>query len=270
MNVDDERPDHEQQAHERPTPARIDDEMLMAYVDGELTPAQAARVEAAIAADPVLADAVARQRALRQLLGATYAPILDEPVPEALTRTLRPSLSEPGNVVSMPSRAAPASRAHRSMPQWGVPQWAAMAASLLLGVTISQWMAKPDPARLQAEGGVLMAGADLSGALERQLASAPDPAIAVAIGLSFRDAGGRYCRSFAIESRQPLAGLACRHTDGRWQVPVVMESAAAPAGELRQAATALPPALLAEVDARISGDPLDAAQERQARDAGWR
>ena len=42
------------------------------------------------------------------------------------------------------------------------------------------------------------------------------------------------------------------------------------AGEYRQASSALPPAVLAEIDARLQGEPLDAAAERKARDAGWR
>lgn len=243
----------------------VDTELLMAYVDGELTPAQAAQVEAAIAADPALADAVARQFALRRSLGDAYAPVLDEPVPEALTRMLRPSHAESGNVVPLPPRAAPAPRS-----RWGVPQWAAMAASLLLGVAVSQWVSKPDAVLLSAgEGGALVAGADLASSLERQLASVPEPGGAVAVGLTFRDVAGRYCRSFAVEGSQPLAGLACRESSGNWKVPVVVESTAQ-AGELRQASTALPTAVLAEATARMSGDPLDAAEERKARDAGWR
>ncbi|MFN3843995.1 MAG: zf-HC2 domain-containing protein, partial [Rehaibacterium terrae] len=61
---------------------RISDERLMAYVDGELDAAQAAQVEAAIAADPALAAAVARQRRLRERLRAAFDPVLDQPVPE--------------------------------------------------------------------------------------------------------------------------------------------------------------------------------------------
>ncbi|KAF1708046.1 zf-HC2 domain-containing protein [Pseudoxanthomonas sacheonensis] len=243
----------------------VDTELLMAYVDGELSPAQAAQVEAAIAADPAVADAVAHQFALRRSLGEAYAPVLDEPVPEALTRMLRPSDAESGNVVALPPRAAPAPRS-----RWGVPQWAAMAASLLLGVAVSQWISKPDAARLHTgEGGALVAGADLANSLERQLASVPEPDRAVTIGLTFRDAAGNYCRSFAIKGLKPLAGLACRGSDGHWKVPMVAESTAQ-AGELRQASTAIPAAVLAEATARMSGDPLDAAEERKARDAGWR
>ncbi|MES2859411.1 MAG: hypothetical protein V4704_09560 [Pseudomonadota bacterium] len=244
----------------------IDHDTLMAFVDGELPPDDAARVETAIAADARLAEMVAHQRALRQILQRAYVPVLDEPVPDALTRLVRGQAAPLADVLPL------AARSNRSPParRWGPPQWAGMAASLVLGVVIAQWLGTPDAARLQVGEGPLLAGADLAGALERQLASAPQPAAAVAIGLTFRDAGGRYCRSFAIESRQPLAGLACRESDGRWHVPVVMESAAAPEAELRQAATALPPAVLEAIDARISGDPLDAAQEQQARDAGWR
>lgn len=243
----------------------VDAELLMAYVDGELTPAQAAQVEAAIAADPAVADAVARQFALRRSLGEAYAPVLDEPVPEALTRMLRPSDAEPGNVVPLPSRATAVPR-----PRWGVPQWAAVAASLLLGVAVSQWVSKPGAALLQTgKGGALVAGADLASSLERQLASVPEPGGVVAVGLTFRDTAGNYCRSFSIEGPQPLAGLACRENSGSWKVPMVVESTAQ-AGELRQASTAIPAAVLAEATARMSGDPLDAAEERKARDAGWR
>jgi anti-sigma factor RsiW len=242
----------------------VDTELLMAYVDGELSPAQAAQVEAAMAADPAVADAVARQFALRRSLGEAYAPVLDEPMPEALTRMLRPSNAEPGNVVTLPPRAAPAPR-----PRWGVPQWAAMAASLLLGVAVSQWVSKPDAALVRTEGGALVAGAELASSLEQQLASSPQPGAAVAVGLTFRDAAGHYCRSFSVEGSQPLAGLACRESGGDWKVPMIVESTAQ-AGELRQASTAIPAAVLAEATARMSGDPLDAAEERKARDAGWR
>ncbi|MBA3487704.1 MAG: zf-HC2 domain-containing protein [Lysobacter sp.] len=240
----------------------IDQNLLMAYVDGELPPAEAARVNAAIAADPALADAVARQRALRRLLQDAHAPLLEEPVPEALTRLLRGDGSATDKVVALKPRP----------PQrWALPQWAAMAASLLLGVAVTYWALQQDAARLQdGAGGSLIAGADLARGLERQLAGAPDVSEPVAVGLTFRDNAGHYCRSFAIDGSHLLAGLACRQEDGDWTVPVVMEAPHASGAELRQAATALPPAVLAEVEARMGGEPLDAAQERQARDSGWR
>lgn len=245
----------------------VDHDALMAYVDGELSPEDAARVETAIAADPRVAEAVSRQRALRRIVQQAYAPVLEEPVPDALARLVRDEVAPLADVLPLAARAKRTVSAHR----WGPPQWAAMAASLLLGVAISQWVLQPQVPPLQLDGsGRLLAGGELASGLGRQLASAPEAGTAVAIGLSFRDAAGRYCRSFAWDGAQPLSGLACRQEDQRWEVVIVTQAAPAPSGELRQAATALSPAVLAEVEARMAGDSLDGAQERQARDAGWR
>jgi hypothetical protein len=42
------------------------------------------------------------------------------------------------------------------------------------------------------------------------------------------------------------------------------------AAPMRQAGSALPPAVLADIDARIDGPSLDVQAERQARAQGWR
>ena len=90
-----------------------------------------------------------------------------------------------------------------------------------------------------------------------------------AVGLSFRDASGRVCRSFVHHGTPALAGLACR--DGaRWTLPVVSRPEATDEGEVRPAASAIPPEVQAALDARLQGEVFDAAQERAARDAGWR
>lgn len=49
----------------------------------------------------------------------------------------------------------------------------------------------------------------------------------------------------------------------------VLAEAVPQGGELRQAAS-LPPAVLAAIDARIEGEPLDAEAEAAALSAGWR
>jgi hypothetical protein len=80
--------------------------------------------------------------------------------------------------------------------------------------------------------------------------------------------GGRICRSFA-HRELATAGLACRDGD-RWVLPVVSRIEAGDGGEVRQASSAIPAEVQAAVDARLQGDVFDAAQERAARDAGWR
>jgi hypothetical protein len=86
--------------------------------------------------------------------------------------------------------------------------------------------------------------------------------------LSFVDHSGRYCRSFTTSAH---AGLACRD-DKDWAVQMLVQAspAATATGNARQAATALPPALMAEIDQRIEGPALDAAAEQQALQRGWR
>ncbi|WP_149195088.1 anti-sigma factor family protein [Luteimonas suaedae] len=247
---------------------KIDDEMLMAYADGELEPADAARVAASIAADPALGARLERHRALRARLAAGFAGVLEEPVPERLLAAARGEDAS-GGVADI--RDATARREARGPRRWSWPEWSAMAASLLLGVLVVQWFHARDRG-----GGELVAGADgalrarahLAAALDTHLASAPQDG-PVEIGISFRAVDGSYCRSFALKGERVLAGLACRDGAG-WQVPVASEVATAPGGELRQASTSLPAAVLAELEVRLDGEPLDAEGERAARDAGWR
>jgi hypothetical protein len=246
---------------------KITDEQLMAYADGELDAAAAAEVEAAIAADPALAQTVARHRALRRQLREAFAPTLDEPVPEHLMALVRAPAAQPAAAAG----AAPMAEVVPLRPRrrWALPEWAGMAAALALGVALSQAFLAPTPADLRtAAGGALRADGALAQALDRQLAADNTPAGRIAVGLSFRDGSGAYCRSFVLRDPRPLAGLACRADDG-WHVPITSE-AEVDTGELRQAAASLPPAVLLAVETRLAGDTLDAEAERRARDAGWR
>ena len=72
---------------------------VMAYVDGELPPEDAALFEPRLAHEPALAAAVARERALRARLQSAYAPV-DEPVPQGLLDLLAGSEAA-ANVVPM-------------------------------------------------------------------------------------------------------------------------------------------------------------------------
>ncbi len=238
---------------------RPDDETLMAYVDGELSPAEAARVESAIAADPEVAKAVERARALREQLRMVFDPILDEPVP--------------GHLLALAAGATPASAQVHVLPvsarrRWGMPEWSALAAALVLGVGVSQFVMRPATGPFDVRQGVLVADGNLARSLESRLSA--EPGEGVSLGLSFRDSAGRYCRGFHLDGDPGVAGLACRDNGGRWKVPVAVATDRATEGGLRQASSALPEAVLAVVDSRIAGEPLDAAQERQARDSGWR
>jgi anti-sigma factor RsiW len=72
---------------------RVDDVMLMAYVDGEVDAATAREIEAAIAADPAVAARAQRLRNSAVMARAAFADALHEPVPERLR--LQPNIGRP-------------------------------------------------------------------------------------------------------------------------------------------------------------------------------
>lgn len=245
----------------------VDDETLMAYADGELDAAQRAQIAAEIEKDPALAARVEKHRALRAEVAGAFATVLDQPVPDRLraaaSGNAAPVERARGNVVQFPTKG------NRAPPTpWRAREWFAMAASVVLGVVISwRTFAPGSPEVITASNGALVARGTLAAALDRQLASNQASDAAVKIGLTFKARDGSYCRSFAL-SAGGTTGLACR-TGAEWHIPVTA-SADAAGGDFRQAAGAIPPAVMQAIEARIAGDALTAPDETKARDAGWK
>jgi anti-sigma factor RsiW len=140
---------------------RIDDVMLMAYVDGEIDAATAREIERGLANDPAMA---ARVRALRDsatIARSAYAGALHEPVPDRLTAifssavvaaaasatAVKPALSASAKVVPLMAR-----RPSRQLVGW------AMAASLAIAaVGVSSLFAT---GRLAPPAGLQFASSD--------------------------------------------------------------------------------------------------------------
>lgn len=248
----------------------IDDDTLQAYVDGELNTADAARIDAALLTDQLLARRVQQARALRVRLQATFDPVLEEPLPERLSALLQPirlQAAPPAVHFAAPAgRRRKGAKQRRVVRRWLAPA-AALAASLAIVAMGLWWQIGIGPGGVQdsrpfAEGA-------LSTALDRSLASEPDPRAAVRIGLTFRAADGRICRSFTERGTPAMAGLAC-HADVGWSLAALSAVEPSGRGELEQAASAVPAEVQSAIEARIRGDAFDARQERAARDAGWR
>lgn len=242
-----------------------DDETLMAFADGELDAATRTAIIAAAAQDPELAARVAQFRAQRVQVADAYSGLLDQPVPERLRTAARAPVSgadnsakSRGNVVQFPSRGSPSPGL-----RWRAREWTAMAASLVIGGLIAWQLLASSAGDMATRDGALVARGELAKALDVQLAGDQGADAAVRIGLSFKSRTGEYCRSFAA-SAVSLSGLACRE-QGEWHIKAT-DSLVESAG-LRQASS---PAMLQIIEAHIAGEPLDAAAERSARDAGWR
>jgi hypothetical protein len=223
------------------------DDRLMAYADGVLPPAEAAQVEAALAADPGLRRRVDEHRALRAAVAAAYEAAANEPVPQRLID-------------------AAGSRHGR-----GLPVWTALAAAIVAGVLAGAGGWSLGQRGLTGGPGGLEARGALKAELDNGLASAARRADGVArVGLTYRTAEG-YCRTFAVSDQRPWAGVACRG-DNAWIIQTAVRTApdAAAPSAYRQAASSLPAPVLQTMEAAMVGEPLDAAQEAAAMAGGWR
>lgn len=240
------------------------DEVLMAYADDELDAQTRSAVDAAMAADPEIARRIAQHRALRSRVHSAFDRVLEEPVPARLLKVVRsePAAAHGDNVVPLRRRQA---------RHWAWPQWTAIAATLIVGVIAGRWgLVRIGAGPVVVRSGQVFASGALAAALSDQLTADQPAAAPVRIGVSFRSKSGEYCRTFIVRQTAALSGLACRAADG-WQVSVLAgtQSPGGGPGTYRQAASAMPPAVIVAVGDLIAGEPLDAQAEAAARGKHW-
>lgn len=242
----------------------LSDEELMAYVDGELDAGRRAAVEAAIAADPELAQRIAGHRALRDRLQSAFGGTLDEPVPARLANAVR----------GLQAVSLQAARSRKRQRQLMATYWLAAAASLVLGVLVGPWIPRlageePD---IHAHGAGLAASGNLAKALTGQLASEQSPSDPIRIAVSFVADSGEYCRAFVTRREDgSIAGIACR-AGNVWRIRALDAATGAQgeSGDYRQAGTSLSPLMLQAIESSMVGQPLDAPGEAAARRSDWR
>ncbi|PWG01782.1 anti-sigma factor family protein [Sphingosinicella humi] len=231
-----------------------DDEKLMAYVDGELIPAEREAMERALAKDPTLREKLAEQERLKATLAAHYGPVAAEEVPERLLAMLGAETGR-ADVASLS-----AAREKRRRPSWR--QLGTIAASLAVGLLAGQMVSLQRGDPLAVNDGVLVAEGGLAEALDSQLASAQAPGAATRIGVSFADRQGRFCRSFDAPA---FAGLACREGQD-WRVIMTAPAQGGGEAQYRQAGSSV---ILQAAQEMMAGAPLDAEAERAAVAARW-
>jgi hypothetical protein len=233
------------------------DEKFFAWLDGELSGAEAAETEAKVASDPELARLAEQHRALRSELKSVFDQVAEAPVPKHLIDAVRPP---PAQVIDF--QAAKSARELRgSWPP--AAQWAAMAATLVLGFFAGTFTPRHNNAPVTVQDGALYASASLNQALSSALASAPNGP--VRIGLTYRDQTGSICRTF---TEAKSSGLACR--DGaRWQLRGLFPAPEGQGDAYRMAA-GMDPNLATLVNSTIAGDPFDSGEEEKERQRGWK
>lgn len=250
---------------------RFDDETLMAYADGELDPARAASVEAAMARDPAIARTVSLFRgtaaAARMAVEAETPP-----VPDALRARVEEAIARAGTAPSAPSVGTPVTPTVHATPMRTAansPLYAIAASVAIVAVAVGAYFAgarQGDPSI--APGLAVVAPGAERAAFEDALAAAPagsartlQPGSSVSLTATFRDGSGHLCREFRVErtGADAVAGVACR-AGGTWSVAFAAmqpgDDAFTPA-----AGSSLLDAFLSE---RGASPPLDAADEAAA------
>jgi len=256
---------------------RFSDDLLTAYIHGELAEPARAAVDRAMRADPVLAARIAQHRAedrARQEHGRSH-----------LFSANGHKGCEDHNSASHSARAAPpcgakvvhlnSLRPGRPVPppqmaysNWCRRHWLAIGAAFVFGATagVLGWQTMgvdPGLAMLDDDNGTLVARGPLVAALDGQLASPGPSGSGVRIGVTFVARDGGYCRSFVVDT---IAGLGCL-SSGRWTIPVLAQGQA---GAAYVDGSMPPPAVREAIEARIVGATLDAGAERAAQQRGWR
>ena len=242
----------------------IDDDTLIAYVDGELEPQQRTAIEQALAQDAALTGRVAALRALNTRLSAAMAGELTEPVSERLLNAVRTAPAGAARIVDVGAR-----RITRSTVRW--PRWGAIAASVALGALAGMvGLRMSNDSVLELAHGRLAARGDLAQALERQPSGIVTAGARVQVNLSFKDSNGHYCRVFGMRGSDAFGGLACRDGSG-WAVDTLapLSATTVHGSELRAAASEIPQRILQSLDARIAGEALDRNSEQAALANGW-
>lgn len=250
----------------------ISNEMLSAYIDGELPAAEMDAVRNAIATDELLAARLRQFERVDRMISGFGAAIDEQPLPAAILRRL-------GTAGAAEPAAAPVVALRpRPVREWRFAM--GLAAGLVFALTVVlQFGGGSDVGDTLAEiavTGPVAATNPLHHALEavasdQSYVPAEEPGLRITPVLSFVTTRDAVCREFQVDAgAQAARGVACR-SDGGWETLRVAAAGADAGGDAYTTASAAPDADFdAFVDSLLQDAPLAAAAEARLMDRGWR
>ncbi len=230
------------------------DEDVVAFVDGRLAAEKADAIKHRMEQDQQLASRIASHRWISRQICAAYR---DMPASLPNAELLARLWLNDGNVLRFESKVK-----RSTVSRYGMV--GALAASLVAGLIFGRLFV-PATSILKTDGrDSIVASGMLADSLSNKLSG---QAGLVRIGLSFKTSHG-VCRTFSTSDG--TSGIGCRSGE-EWIVPIVIQghSSAMPSGDYRLASGSVDPAVMAQVDTRIIGEPLTLPEEGKARAGGW-
>lgn len=278
--------------------AKITDETLMAYVDGELLPPETAAIDAQLAADPALRMRIEPFLATRRKLAEAFEPTLSDPVPDRLVSAILNAPSPRASGATRPAATTGGLGLQQMLGAFAATLFpgglslatAASVALLVSAGAIGGWLAGQTQTRAPAQSGLIAAagsGLAASGELAAALEGAPSVtpaalretvASATALPLNtFRTKENGLCREYRIREtagKPDYAGLACRAESGAWRLAVHVETPKQQANNSSgasygTASSPSVPAVDAVIGTMIAGDVFGPEEERTLRESGW-
>jgi|CXWL01.1.fsa_nt_gi hypothetical protein len=225
----------------------LNDELIGAYLDGELAPEKRALVERQLAGNNGAAARLERMRSADALL----------------RRALPGSARSEKDPLAALIMGGWQSASRSSAPHWG-RRAAAIAAACLIGVLAG---------RLSAPDSIVVTGMSLSAEATRVLDRvgsgelAPVAGGQMQVALSFRTESGEVCRQFRTNASVQTDAVACRVGDG-WNM--IVQAAVRDTDGAGYRTASADDAISAAVNALGGVSALDDAEERALIDANWR
>jgi hypothetical protein len=216
--------------------AEITDELLMAYADGALDPADRARVEAAIQAHPPYREKVQKFDATRKLVQQAFRADLDNTRARSLIDQIHQRAGRPtATVAPITLKSGSHSEARgRGFASWQpVPVAIAASVLLLIGASLGWWLesasiatARHPAGFVRFSNGGLLAQSALHELLEKTRsgialnAQGDGEAWKLQSSFSFPSVDRTPCRRYEIDGERAgrFAGYACRLGKGQWFV----------------------------------------------------
>jgi hypothetical protein len=254
----------------------ITDELIMAYVDGELEPEQSDKVAAAIAVDEQLRQQEILFRETASVLDHAFDAPMHEEIPERLQAVLRPpektSLQE-----RFMELVAQLGRGIAPLPATAMALVAVLGIAVVLNGTWQDSFSESSITRvLTQDGFTQVLDTAVSGSTDRIRIGRQEAEVVPL--LTFQDKNQRFCRYFElIVSDESFVGqgVSCRSAKGVWETVAF----AADKAEVEKSQTDTRQGYeLASGENRMerivesmrAGQPLRLTDERRCIDGGWK